>query len=139
MREDRKGEASRWLTQAEEEYKDAYNLMQLGRYYLSLFLCQQSSEKALKAFIYLQEDEPLFTHSVAVLLRIAREIDTDFEEVRGAKRLDDYYIPTRYPNGLPGEVPSKYYDDPEEAKKAVEWTEKILRLVRKKIESYHNE
>ncbi|MFP3909628.1 MAG: HEPN domain-containing protein [Halobacteriota archaeon] len=139
MREDRKAEATRWLTQAEEEYKDAYNLMQQGRYYLSLFLCQQSAEKALKAFIYLQEDEPLFTHSVAVLLRIAREIDPDFEEVRGAKRLDDYYIPTRYPNGLPGEVPSKYYDDPEEAKKAVEWTKKILQLVRKKIEGYQNE
>ncbi len=136
MRENRKAEAVRWLTQAEEEYKDAYNLMQQNRYYLSLFLCQQSTEKALKAFVYLQEDEPLFTHSVAVLLRIAMEIDSDFEELRGAKRLDDYYIPTRYPNGLPGEVPFKYYDDPEEVEKALNWTRGIIRLAKKKIENY---
>jgi len=24
---------------------------------------------------------------------------------------DDYYLPTRYPNSLPGGVPAEYYDD----------------------------
>ncbi|HHT9153098.1 MAG TPA: HEPN domain-containing protein, partial [Candidatus Hypogeohydataceae bacterium YC40] len=65
MKEDRKSEAIRWLTQAEEEFKDASDLMKAGRFYLSLFLCQQSAEKALKAFIYLKEEEPIFSHSVA--------------------------------------------------------------------------
>jgi HEPN domain-containing protein len=48
--------------------------------------------------------------------------------------LDDYYIPTRYPNGLPGEIPSLYYDDKEEAERALTWNEGIIKLVRKKIE-----
>ena len=53
MRPDPKEEAFRWLTQADEEIKDAEFLMNAERYYISLFLCQQSAEKALKAFIYL--------------------------------------------------------------------------------------
>jgi HEPN domain-containing protein len=68
MKEDRRGEAIRWITQAEEEFRDATDLKKRGRFYLSLFLCQQSAEKALKAFIYLNEEESIFTHSVAVLL-----------------------------------------------------------------------
>jgi hypothetical protein len=40
-------EAKRWLAQAEEEYKDAAFLMGARRYYLALYLCQQSAEKGL--------------------------------------------------------------------------------------------
>lgn len=134
MKQDPKGEAKRWLAQAEAEFKDAVDLMKRGRYYLSLFLCQQSVEKALKAFIYLKEEEPIFSHSVAVLLKVAISMDADFEPLRGAKRLDDYYIPTRYPNGLPGEIPSQYYDDLKEVEEAVAWSERVIKLVRGKIE-----
>jgi len=133
MKEDRRGEAIRWITQAEEEFSDATHLMEAGRFYLSLFLCQQSAEKALKAFIYLKEEEPIFTHSVAVLLKLAMSLNADFEALKGAKRLDDYYIPTRYPNGLPGEIPSFYYDDRDEAEKALAWSGKIIKLVRKNL------
>ena len=134
MRENRKAEAIRWLTQAEEELKDAAYLTKAGRYYLSLFLCQQSAEKALKAFIYLKEEEPIFSHSVSVLLKLAASVDPDFESLRNASRLDDYYIPTRYPNGLPGEIPAKYYNDPEEVQRALAWSEGIIKLVREKVE-----
>jgi len=134
MRENPKVEAIRWLTQAEDELKDALYLAESKRYYLSLFLCQQSAEKALKAFIYLKEEEPIFSHSVAILLNIATSMDPDFQSLKYTKRLDDYYIPTRYPNGLPGEVPSRYYDDPDEAQKALEWSKSIVELVRKKID-----
>lgn len=133
MRKDPKGEALRWLTQAEEELKDATSLMKARRFYLSLYLCQQSAEKALKAFFYLKEEEPLFTHSVAVLLKLATSLDPEFRGLKGTKRLDDYYIPTRYPNGLPGEIPSHYYDDAEEAEEAFTWADKIVKLVDKKL------
>ncbi|VUT23962.1 MAG: HEPN domain protein [Candidatus Methanolliviera sp. GoM_asphalt] len=134
MRKDPEGEAMRWLTQAGEEFKDASDLMKAGRFYLSLFLCQQSTEKALKAFIYLKEEEPIFSHSVAVLLKIAISLDPDFKPLMGAKRLDDYYIPTRYPNGLPGEIPAHYYDDREEVEKALAWSKKIIKLISEKME-----
>lgn len=90
MKRDRRVEALRWLRQAEEELKDAAFLKESGKLYLALFLCQQSAEKALKAFIYSSEEEPIFSHSVAFLLRLVSEIDTDFKGLKAAKRLDDY-------------------------------------------------
>jgi HEPN domain-containing protein len=134
MRPEPKEEALRWLTQAEEEIKDAEFLMNAERYYISLFLCQQSAEKALKAFVYFKEEEHLHTHSVSDLIKLAGKIDNDFNSIKNAKRLDDYYIPTRYPNGLPGDIPAKHYDDPDEAKWALELSQEIIRLVRSKIQ-----
>ncbi|MGB9596671.1 MAG: HEPN domain-containing protein [Candidatus Poribacteria bacterium] len=133
MRPDNRKEAFRWLAQAEEEIKDVEFLMNAKRYYLSLFLCQQSAEKALKAYIYFKEEEHLHTHSVSDLIKLASEIDSDFSSIKSAKRLDDYYIPTRYPNGLPGDIPAKYYDDPEEVKRALNLSKEIIKLVKSKI------
>ena len=135
MKENPKGEAIRWLTQAEEEFKDAVRLMEAERFYLSLYLCQQSSEKALKAYIYLKEEELLFTHSVAELLKISSALDLDFNSLKGAKRLDDCYIPTRYPNGLPGEIPSLYFDDREEVETAIGWSREIIQVFKEKMEA----
>jgi HEPN domain-containing protein len=133
MKEEPRSEASRWLAQSGEELRDAEKLAADARFYLALFLCQQSAEMALKAFLYFHEEEDLFTHSVAALLKMASSIDEGFKALKAAKRLDDYYVPTRYPNGLPGEIPARYYDDPEEARKALEWTRSIVRLVRERI------
>ena len=133
MKSDQKAEALRWLKQARAELRDAEFLKESGRFYLALFLCQQSAEKALKAFIYSKEEEPVLSHSVAFLLRLAASIEPEFQKLRAAKRLDDYYIPTRYPNGLPGDTPSDYYDDEEEVKKALNLARMIVELSEKKI------
>ncbi|KKN06461.1 hypothetical protein LCGC14_1076970, partial [marine sediment metagenome] len=42
-------------------------------------------------------------------------------------------IPTRYPNGLPGGIPSRYYDDPEEAENAMKLAKKLIDLVENKL------
>lgn len=133
MRANPNSEALRWLSQAEEEHKDAEHLFGVKRYYLALFLCQQSAEKALKAFLYTKEEEPIFSHSVAELMEIASSLDADFIPLKNAKRLDDYYIPTRYPNGLPGEIPALYYDDPQEVQRALEMSSKVIQLVKRKL------
>lgn len=133
MKRDAKAEADRWLAQAEEEHKDAELLMRARRYYLSLYLCQQSAEKALKAFIFLKEQEPVFSHSIAVLINVAAALDPDFDALASTKRLDDYYIPTRYPNGLPGDIPSRYYNDEEEVKRALTLSARVLELAKRKI------
>jgi len=129
MRPEAGEESARWLEQAEAELADARELAARGRYYLSLYLCQQSAEKALKAFIYSREEEPIFSHSVATLLSIAASIDSAFEGAFEARRLDDYYIPTRYPNGLPGGVPASYYDDSEEVEVALSRAASVVELV----------
>lgn len=131
-----KDESIRWLTQAKDEFEDAEELRKRGRFYLALFHFQQATEKALKAYLYLKVKsvEVFHTHSVDELSKMTVEIDSDFKRVAPAKKLDRYYIPTRYPNGLPGGVPSRYFDDPEEAEEAMQLAKNVIDLVETKVE-----
>lgn len=52
--------------------------------------------------------------------------------VSRASRLDEYYILTRCPNGLPGEVPSRFYKDPDEAAEAMQLARSVISLVERK-------
>jgi HEPN domain-containing protein len=134
MKRPHKEESLRWLTQAKDEFQDADDLRKRGRFYLALFHFQQAAEKALKAYLYLKikSIEVFYTHSIDDLLEMAFDVSPDFREVAQAKKLDKYYIPTRYPNGLPGGVPSRYFDDPKEAEEAMELAKRVIDLVEKK-------
>ena len=136
MKRPYKHESLRWLTQAQDEFQDADELRKRGRFYLALFHFQQAAEKALKAYLYLKVKsvEVFRTHSVDELSKMAVEIDSDFKRVASAKKLDRYYISTRYPNGLPGGVPSRYFDDPEEAEQAMQLAKNVIDLVETKLE-----
>lgn len=135
MKRQHKEEASRWFTQAKDEFEDSDELRKRSRFYLALFHFQQATEKALKAYLYLKVEsvEVFLTHSISDLLESVLEIDPDFKEVMKAKKLDKYYIPTRYPNGLPGGVPSRFFDDPKEAEEAMHLAKNIIELIEKKI------
>jgi HEPN domain-containing protein len=136
MKKPYKEEALRWFIHAKDEFGDADELRKRGRFYLALFHFQQASEKALKAYLYLKiEAVDVFrTHSVDDLSKMAVEVDPDFQQVLKAKKLDEYYILTRYPNGLPGGVPSRYFDDPEEAEEAMWLAKGVIDLIERKIE-----
>jgi len=136
MKRPYKDESLRWLTQAKDEFKDAEELRKRKRFYLALFHFQQATEKAFKAYLYLKvkSAEVFHTHSVDELVKMAVEIEPDFKEVVSAKKLDRYYIPTRYPNGLPGGVPSRYFDDPREAEEAMQLAKNAIDLIERKLE-----
>lgn len=105
-------EARRWLSQAEYDLRAARVNEQQGIYAWACFLCQQSAQKALKAFLYAQGEGPVIGHSSFRLAQECALVDERFKQVFGAcKKLDGYYIPTRYPNGLPGGVPHEVYDE----------------------------
>ena len=135
MKRPHKEESLRWLTQAKDEFQDADDLRKRNRFYLALFHFQQAAEEALKAYLYLKVKsiEVFYTHSIDDLLEMTMDIDPDFKEVAQAKKLDKYYVPTRYPNGLPGGVPSRYFDDPKEAEEAMELAKRMIELVEKKV------
>jgi HEPN domain-containing protein len=135
MKRPSKEEALRWFTQAKDEFIDANELRKRNRFYLALFHFQQAAEKALKAYLYqeVKSIEVFFTYSINDLLSMVFEIDTEFKNVSSSKKLDQYYIPTRYPNGLPGGIPSRYFDDPKEAEEAMLLAKNIIDLVEKKI------
>lgn len=107
MRRNFHEEAERWFIQAKDEFSDADDLRIRGRFYLALFHFQEATEKALKAYLYsiIPSEEVFFTHSIYELLKLTQQKDKDFEDVKDVAKLDQYYIPTRYPNGPLGENP----------------------------------
>lgn len=135
MRRKAREEAQRWLIQARDEFQDADALRLRGRFYLALFHFQQAAEKALKAFLYsiASSEEVFFTHSIYELIQWAKEVAPDFDKVAKAAKLDQYYISTRYPNGLPGGVPSRFYTDPEQAQEAMELAKAVLEMVEERM------
>jgi HEPN domain-containing protein len=72
-------------------------------------------------------------HSVEALRRWAAEFDADFEQLREeVASLDGYYIPTRYPNGLPDSIPARVYTQAS-AEEALRLADQTLRLVQTKV------
>ncbi len=67
------------------------------------------------------------------LLKHAIRYDPDMEAILGSGGLDKYYIPTRYPNGLPGGVPYEAYDE-DDAKKAIGMAARVVEYVGAAIE-----
>lgn len=134
MRPDPRAEGLRWLEQAEQDLADAQYLLTGKRYHLVCFLAQQSAEKAIKGFLYAQGLEWVRSHSVADLARAAADFDARFEAfIPTGGSLDRHYIPTRYPNALPGGIPSQAFDA-EDAQKALAQAQHILDFVRPLVE-----
>jgi len=125
-------EARRWLRQAEADLKAAKDSLRDGNYEWSCFQSQQSAEKSLKAFLYNLGYTSLTTHSVKILIRESTKKKEGFSKLQeGARILDAYYIPTRYPNGLDGDIaPADYYDK-EDAQKCSNFATLILNEVKK--------
>ena len=133
MKSEAKMEGLRWFEQAEADRKGAQLLFDGESYHLACFISQQVAEKALKAFIYAQGEEFVVGHSVESLSRWAAEYDPDFEKLRQkVALLDGYYIPTRYPNGLPDSIPARVYNR-HAAEETMLMADQVLYLVRQKL------
>jgi len=126
-------EAGRWLKQALRDIDDARYLMAGDRFSLACFVAQQAAEKALKAFLYGAGREMVWGHSVAELCHDAVAHDSAFEALnaRGAA-LDRFYIPTRYPNGLPGGIPADAFLK-QDAEFAISVADEIISAVQEKL------
>jgi len=133
MKREPLSEGLRWLEQAKADREGAQLLLDGGSYHLACFIGQQVAEKALKAFLYAQGEELVIGHSVEALCRWAAHFDADFERLRGeVSPLDAYYIPTRYPNGLPDSIPARVYTRPV-AVEVLRLTDLVLQLVQQKL------
>jgi HEPN domain-containing protein len=129
MRNEPLDEGQRWLKQAAEDLRWARHLCEQGAYHLACFLSQQVAEKAIKAFLYAQGEEIVLGHSVARLCAAAGSFEPEFtRRARSWSVLDGYYIPTRYPNGLPDGIPAEVYTA-QAASDAVQLAEEAVSLV----------
>ena len=86
-----------WLERAEYDLETARSLLQSQRYLYVAFMCQQTLEKYLKAFMTSLNKTPPFLHN---LPRLAEEAvllsDLTEERQRLLADLNPYYIKARY-------------------------------------------
>ena len=129
-------EAKRWLKQAEADLRSSRDSSKMNHHEWACFQAQQSGEKALKAFLYLKGLRTIVTHSLKDLIKECGKFEKLFLALDDhARFLDTFYIPTRYPNGLPGlNIPSEFYTQTE-AEKCIKSAESILKNVKKFIKT----
>ena len=104
-------EAQRWLQTAREDLQAAEVLLKAKMYAPACFHAQQSGEKAVRALWYLSDADP-WGHSVQRLIsEFPRqgEMPNYHQWVELGALLDKFYIPTRYPTGLPDLTPGQVY------------------------------
>ena len=113
---DAQEEADRWRRQAGNDLAFARVALRERFYAQACFIAQQSAEKAVKAIGYGLGERTVIGHSLVTLVSRygdrAPELN-DLQELGGI--LDQYYVPTRYPNGLAGGVPFEAFGESQAA------------------------
>jgi HEPN domain-containing protein len=73
-------------------------------------LAQQTAEEALRAYLFAQGEELIFTHSIFKLCDMAARYHPEFLILREqVKLLDFYYVEARYPNALEDVIPAEFF------------------------------
>jgi HEPN domain-containing protein len=126
-------EAERWLNTAVDDLETAIILRKNKKFAHSCFHAQQAGEKAVKAVWYFADADP-WGHSIKKLIGDLKSEDKNLYTQlapldRPAMVLDRFYIPTRYPNGLPDITPDIAFSD-EDAEMCIDYSNKILAKVR---------
>ncbi len=120
-----------WVAFARENLLVAKDGMKadFAPYHTICFMCQGSAEKYLKAYLISSGWELKKIHDLDELLEDAVKYDKDFSELFPlAEILNEYIAEGRYPGDLPFESIGE-----NEAKEAIEATEKIERFVLGKL------
>ena len=90
-------------------------------------------EKSLKGFLLGKGRTYPRLHKVIELAKLCVELAADLEPLRNnLKLIDEFYIPTRYPDAIPGGL-AEGLPGPEEAKLALDTATAILELVRGRV------
>lgn len=97
------GESERWLQFAREDLQVAELAFGANIHNQACFHSQQCAEKAIKGLLLLQGKTPPRTHLLGDLLTLLKP--NPFTISLGIQLLDRFYIPTRYPDALPGSLP----------------------------------
>jgi HEPN domain-containing protein len=123
-------ESSRLWEQAEEDLDTAEKLLDIGKYYASVFFSEQAAEKALKVMYLEKKRRVTFTHD---LVELAEELGAPEDVSHAAAELSPDYIMTRYPDAA-NAVPAKLYNANSAevhlnlSREVIRWVKKELRL-----------
>ncbi len=124
--------ASVWLAQAENDFLWGQNSAVFGHFAQACFISQQVAEKALKALTLARGFYAYHSHTHSIR-EIADALGIKGTLSEAALRLDQYYIPTRYPDAYYGGAPFQFYTRVH-AVEALECADLFLEIARKEIE-----
>lgn len=116
-----------WLSQALRDLEQGQESQRAGRHEWACFACHQAAEKAVKA-LHLRHGQEAWGHVVARLLR-ELPIEASEELIERGQVLDNFYVPSRYPNGHPEGAPFEHYG-PRQSGEALACAQSIIDFVR---------
>jgi HEPN domain-containing protein len=122
-------EIRQWLVKADHDLRSARQLFSVDPPLLdtAVYHCQQTAEKALKAYLTLKDTTFLKTHVLPVLVEQCMKIDPSFAALLDvADLLTPYAVAFRYP----GDVLEPEID---EVREALDAGEKVLNFVLTRI------
>jgi len=94
-----------WLRLANDDIVVAVDAQKREIYHLTCFHAQQAAEKLLKALLAERETIIPKVHSLMELYGLTVVTCPGLKEYKQSLQvLDNYYIPTRYPDALPGSL-----------------------------------
>lgn len=115
-----------WRRQARRDLETAAENQANGRHEWACFCSHQAAEKAVKA-LHLAQGQEAWGHGVAKLLA-ALPTPAPESLLASGKVLDNFYVPTRYPNGHPEGAPFEHYG-PIQSELALQHAGDILEFV----------
>ncbi len=119
-----------WLAQAERDLDQARSSRAEGRHEWACFAAQQAAEIAVKA-LHLHLGQQAWGHVVArLLMDLPQAPPADL--VERARVLDNFYMPTRCPNGHPEGAPFEHYGVLQ-SEEAISHAGAILEFVRSRL------
>ena len=126
-----------WLTRAEDDLSFAQLGLRENYFSQVCFLSQQVVEKCFKAFLLAKGRTYPRLHKVIELAALCPEMQEDLEPLKTElKLIDEFYIPTRYPDAIPGGLPGGA-PSADDAALALQTANAILGLVRSHIKPLH--
>jgi len=124
--------ADDWFAQATHDLQQAQESAHSGRHEWSCFAAQQAAEKAVKA-LHLHLGQEAWGHVIAVLLlELPQSADVPAELVEQGRVLDNFYIPTRYPNSHPEGPPFSHFG-PLQSSEAIAHASSIIEFIRSQM------
>ncbi len=120
--------AERWLSFSDEDFRMAELALEEELWNQVCFHSHQSAEKSLKAVVAERGGNNPRTHNLTDLMSLlGGRIREDLEDE--LRYLEGFYIPTRYPDTVPGSLPEGLPEE-EDARIAFAAARKVSRVVR---------
>lgn len=119
-----------WFKQAERDLEQAIDSQRAERHEWACFAAHQAAEKAVKALHLAHKQEAWGPVVARLLADLPLNVPPDL--IDKGRVLDNFYIPTRYPNGHPAGAPYEHYGVLQ-SEQAIAYAREIIEFVRREM------